>query len=70
MSDVVNRLGPTVQLQESDLLDWERIYGSLPTHCVVLVRFGWSEYYKQKERYLGLNGTRMVFPGIQTKTLV
>ncbi|GJQ81778.1 hypothetical protein Trydic_g322 [Trypoxylus dichotomus] len=66
ISEVVNRLGPTTQLQESDLIDWERVHGPLPNHCIVIVRFGWSVYYKNRNSYLGLNGTEMLFPGIGT----
>ncbi|KAI4457104.1 cyclase-like protein 2 [Holotrichia oblita] len=64
MSDIVHRLGPNIQLQEADLIDWERIHGPIPTQCVLLVRFGWSKYYKYRDLYFGLNGTEMEFPGI------
>ncbi|KRT83493.1 hypothetical protein AMK59_4000, partial [Oryctes borbonicus] len=64
MSEIVNRLGPTTLLQETDLIDWERIYGPLPHNCVVIIRFGWSERYKNRQSYLGINGTNMIFPGI------
>lgn len=46
------------------LEQWELKHGSMPNNSVILVNFGWSRFYKDKNLYLGVDeNNHLNFPG-------
>lgn len=57
--------GSDTLLQEHHLKKWQERNWPLPDKCVLLVRFGWGQYYGDKEKYLGIRADKTLhFPGI------
>lgn len=40
----------------SEIESWEKINGPLPENSVVIIRFGWSSKYHDKEKYIMKDG--------------
>lgn len=62
----VEKDGSKVQLLPKHLDRWVETNGPLPNNSVVLVRFGWSQYWPDKKKYFGVNetdNTALNFPG-------
>ncbi|XP_075236398.1 isatin hydrolase-like [Lycorma delicatula] len=57
---------PEFLLKPEHIIEWENEYGPIPNNSVLLINFGWSSRWYNKNSYLGLmnDGTRCHFPGI------
>lgn len=62
------------QIMPDDILEWERSYGRLPDHSILLFRTGFGEFWPDAEKYLGTNEKGqealkdLSFPGIHPET--
>lgn len=64
ISKQVEQEGPSRDLKAEDLVNWEKENGPIPDNSVLLIKYGWSKYYPDKNLYLGYNNTdKMHFPG-------
>ena len=56
------------QLSSSDIADWEKANGRIPTGAIVMVRTGWSKLWPDRARYMGTasagDARNLHFPGI------
>ena len=52
------------RITEQDILNWEKIHGSIPNGSFVIANTGWSKYWHDSNRFVGVdeNGVRH-FPG-------
>lgn len=57
--------GPNAMLQPADLVDWEGANGPFENGTVLLVRFGWSQFWLNRTTYMGAeDGGNITFPGL------
>lgn len=63
--------GSSTLLLPSHLTQWQAKYGTFPENCVLLIRFGWSQYYPNVTKYLGQdNEGHLAFPGLSPQAAV
>lgn len=53
ISDEVIKNGRNVTLNVEHLLQWQEVNGEFEQKSILLVKFGWSKFYPNKELYLG-----------------
>nr|XP_022904033.1 uncharacterized protein LOC111416294 [Onthophagus taurus] len=63
ISQEVNDTGRSTQLTIDHLDKWIKEHGSLPNNTVMLIRYGWSQYYSDYDAYMG-EGATPNFPGM------
>lgn len=63
ISDEVRRNGPDSLLTENHLERWQRYHSPLPEKFILLIRFGWSQYYGVHKLYFGTNPKEIHHPG-------
>ncbi|KAF6208240.1 hypothetical protein GE061_016692 [Apolygus lucorum] len=51
-------------LPAAKLDEWVKINGEIPDKSVILVKFGWSTRYPNRQEYLGPSDTDLRFPGL------
>lgn len=54
-------------LQINDIEAWEARNGRIPVETILLVQTGWSRFWTNPKRYLGLKNKTLHFPGIAPK---
>lgn len=60
---LTNENGPNTQLLPEHLINWETKNGPFENGTVLLVRFGWSQYWPNRTKYLGEQEV-LKFPGL------
>lgn len=57
--------GANTTVEPYHLEGWIQNYGYMPDDCYLLIKFGWSKFYKQPDVYMGTDGNgKLNFPGI------
>ena len=52
------------QITEQDIINWEKIHGSIPSGSFVIANTGWSKYWNDPRQFIGLDGNKVRhFPG-------
>lgn len=60
--------GANTTVETKHLQKWVEENGPIPDQCILLVKFGWSKYYKDKDTYLGIDELgELNFPGISAE---
>ena len=52
-------------VSKMDLDEWEKTHGRIPNGALVILRTGWSQYFKQPDNFFGnfADNDEQVFPG-------
>jgi kynurenine formamidase len=65
---------PDYRLTTTDISDWEKANGQIPSRTIVLVHTGWGKFWLNKKRYLGTDRpgdtANLRFPGISAEAAV
>ncbi len=52
------------QITQQDIINWERIHGSIPKGSFVIANTGWSKYWNDPKKFLGFDENKVRhFPG-------
>lgn len=49
--DVSSQIFPDFKLSRDNILNFEKKYGVIPSHCFVIIHTGWSQYWNHPEKY-------------------
>jgi kynurenine formamidase len=62
--DISQKMAPDLMIQVGDLEEFERRHGKIPAHSLFLAYTGWSQFWREPDRYRNLDGNgKMHFPG-------
>ncbi|GLV44973.1 Cyclin A [Carabus blaptoides fortunei] len=67
ISKEVEITGPSAKLEASHLIKWVEQNGEFESNTVILVKFGWSQYFHNKTEFLGTiqeSSNSLHFPGL------
>jgi kynurenine formamidase len=52
------------QITQQDIINWEKIHGSIPSGSFVIANTGWSRYWNDQKKFMGFDENKVRhFPG-------
>jgi kynurenine formamidase len=52
------------QITQQDIINWEKIHGSIPSGSFVIANTGWTKYWNDPKKFIGLDKNQVRhFPG-------